>query len=51
MMPTRFQPIDYTHLKINGSIYLDEKIRSNIEQMPTIPWYITRGDADQDRAN
>ena len=51
MMPTRFQPIDYTHLKINGSVYLDEKIRFNVDQMTTIPWYITRGDADQDRAN
>ena len=51
MLPTRFQPIDYEHMKINGAVYLDEKMRFKVNQLASIPWYLTRGDSDQDRAN
>ncbi len=51
MMPTRFQPVDYEHMKINGQVSLSDNIRRKVEQMTEIPWYITRGDSDQDRAN
>ena len=50
-MPTRFQPIDYEHMKTNGSVYLDDDLRKKIHNMANVPWYLTRGDADQDRAN
>jgi len=51
MLPTRFQPIDYEHMKINGAVYIDEKLRWKINLLSNIPWYLTRGDSDQDRAN
>ena len=51
LLPTRFQPIDYEHMKINGAVYIDEKLRWKLNQMTNIPWYLTRGDSDQDRAN
>lgn len=50
-MPTRFQPIDHEMLRINGFIYVSDRVRKLTNAMANIPWYITRGDADQDRAN
>lgn len=50
VMPTRFQPVDYDHMKINGAIYISKKLRRKIN--PTVQQlYVTKGDADQDRAN
>ena len=51
VIPTRFQPVDYERMKVNGAIYLDERLRLEIDRMTEIPWYITKGDADIDRAN
>ena len=53
LLPTRLQPIELEpkRLKINGSIYLDERLRFEVNNMANVPWYITKGDADQDRAN
>ena len=51
MMPTRFQPVDYEHMKIVGAIDLNANIREQLSTMPVPQWYITKGDADQDRAN
>lgn len=50
IMPTRFQPVDYEHMQINGAIYLTKKLKRKIN--PTVQQlYVTKGDADQDRAN
>ena len=50
IMPTRFQPIDYEHMKINGAVFINKKLRRKVN--PTVQQlYITKGDADQDRAN
>ena len=50
IMPTRFQPVDYEHMQINGAIYFSKKFRRKIN--PTVQQlYVTKGDADQDRAN
>lgn len=50
IMPTRFQPVDYEHMKINGAIYISKKLKKKIN--PTMQQlYITKGDSDQDRAN
>ena len=50
IMPTRFQPVDYEHMRINGAIYMSRKLKRKIN--PTIQQlYVTKGDADQDRAN
>ncbi len=51
LLPTRFQPIDYKTMDINGAIYLDKKVRRKMSVLNNCPWYITRGDGDQDRAN
>lgn len=51
LLPTRFRPIDYENLDINGAIYLDKKLRRKLSVLNNCPWYVTRGDGDQDRAN
>lgn len=52
MMPTRFQPVDYEHLNINGAVYISDKIERIVRRLPSsVSWYITKGDSDQDRAN
>lgn len=51
MMPTRFQPVDYEVMHITGDIYLDDSIKQRCNIADTAQWYITKGDADQDRAN
>lgn len=51
MMPTRFQPVDYEHMKLNAAIWLSERAKKKLEPLNTYQWYITKGDADQDRAN
>ena len=51
MMPTRFQPVDYVHMKLNAAIWLSERAKKKLDTLNTCQWYITKGDADQDRAN
>ena len=51
MIPTRFHPVDLEHIKLNGAVYISDSIKYKINQLTSIPWYITRGDSDQDRAN
>ena len=51
MMPTRCNPLEYDRLKIRASVFLDERLRNQIDGLAEIPWYITRGDGTQDRAN
>lgn len=51
MMPTRFQPVDYENMKLNADIWVHEKLRGRLNSINSQQWYVTRGDADQDRAN
>ena len=51
VLPTRFQPIDYNCIKMNVAIYLEKHLWKQIKPLSDNQWYITRGDADQDRAN
>ena len=51
IMPTRFQPIDHERVKLNGAVYLPKPFWDKINPLGDGGWYITRGDADQDRAN
>ncbi|MBR1672985.1 MAG: hypothetical protein IJ702_08655 [Fretibacterium sp.] len=51
MMPTRFQPVDYNHMKLNAAIWLSAQAKASLSPLSTYQWYITKGDADQDRAN
>ena len=50
-MPTRFQPVDYENMKLNGAIYLNDSLKKKLNPLSQYQWYITKGDADQDRAN
>lgn len=51
MMPTRFQPVDYEHMKLNAAVWVDERLRDQLTPVNSQQWYVTKGDADQDRAN
>ena len=51
MMPTRFQPVDYECLKLRMAVGLSDELKETITPVDTYQWYITKGDADQDRAN
>lgn len=51
IMPTRFQPLDHEHMKIIGAIDLNASLRDQLSSIVVSQWYITKGDADQDRAN
>lgn len=50
-IPTRFHPIDYDVMNIQGTIYIDEQIKKSINLVTDQQWYVTRGDGDQDRPN
>ena len=51
IVPSRYQPIDHSIVKLNVAIHLDEEFRRFVDPMSSHQWYITKGDADQDRAN
>lgn len=51
MMPARFQPVDYQHMKINATVFMSDSIKSRLNPISLYQWYLTKGDADQDRAN
>lgn len=50
-IPTRFHPVDYEVMNIQGTIYIDEKIKKFLKLVVDQQWYVTRGDGDQDRPN
>ena len=50
-IPTRFQPIDYEIMNIMGSVRLNDSVKKQLNLVIDQQWYITRGDADQDRPN
>lgn len=51
IVPTRFQPIDHDHMKINAAVRVNEAIKKQLNPVNLYQWYLTKGDADQDRAN
>lgn len=51
MIPTRFQPIDFNVMNIMGAIRLSEDAKHKVNLVIDQQWYVTRGDADQDRPN
>ena len=50
-IPTRFQPIDFDIMNIRGIIRLNNGSKGKINLALDQQWYVTRGDADQDRPN
>lgn len=50
-IPTRFQPIDFEIMNIKGAIRFNSTIKKSISLVADQQWYLTRGDADQDRPN
>lgn len=50
-IPTRFQPIDYEIMNIKGTIRLNNNAKKSINLVIDQQWYVTKGDADQDRPN
>ncbi len=50
-IPTRFQPIDYEVMNIKGTIRLNNNAKKSINLVTDQQWYVTKGDADQDRPN
>ena len=51
LIPTRFQPVDLENFKIKAAIYVSEEAKKEINNLNDHQWYITKGDADQDRPN
>ncbi|MDM5231841.1 GNAT family N-acetyltransferase [Lysinibacillus pakistanensis] len=51
MLPTRFQPIDYLNTKLMTAMYISDKQTYRLNHIADQLWYITKGDADQDRPN
>lgn len=51
VLPTRFQPVDLTTTSIAAAIYIPDKERNKYSVINSDMWYITKGDADQDRPN
>lgn len=50
-IPTRFQPVDYEIMNIKGAFRLNDKAKKLINLVTDQQWYVTKGDADQDRPN
>jgi len=51
MMPTRFQPVDHENLHIRMAVGLGARTKDLVTPINGYEWYVTKGDADQDRAN
>lgn len=51
VLPTRFQPVDLTTTSMAAAIYIPEKEKNKYSVINSDIWYITKGDADQDRPN
>lgn len=50
-IPTRFQPIDFNEMNIRGTIFIDNHFKKYVNLVTDQQWYVTKGDADQDRPN
>lgn len=51
VLPTRFQPVDLEITSMISAIYLTERSKEKFHVALDQQWYITKGDADQDRPN
>lgn len=51
VLPTRFQPVDLEITSMISAIYLTERSKEKFNVALDQQWYITKGDADQDRPN
>ena len=51
VLPTRFQPIDLSNTTMVSAIYLADQNQNKFNIATDQQWYITKGDADQDRPN
>lgn len=51
MLPTRFQPVDASNTKLGAAMYISEKQIIKLNHLADQMWYLTKGDADQDRPN
>ena len=51
IMPTRFQPVDYEVMQVTVGIYMKDRLWRKVNPLSQYQWYVTKGDADQDRAN
>lgn len=49
--PTRFQPLDLSVSTIKSAIYINSDVSKRLNVFDINPWYITKGDSDQDRPN
>ncbi|MEQ6356844.1 hypothetical protein ABNX05_19630 [Lysinibacillus sp. M3] len=49
--PTRFQPLDLSVSSIKSAIYINPGVLKKLNVFDINPWYITKGDSDQDRPN
>ena len=49
-LPSRFQPLDFTHTHLNGVFWMSPAVAGNGDACSTSPaFYVTRADGDQDR--
>ena len=46
-----FRPIDYEIMNIKGTVRLNNSTKKSINLVTDQQWYVTKGDADQDRPN
>ncbi|MEJ8544090.1 hypothetical protein [Brevibacillus borstelensis] len=51
VVPTRFQPIDLETTHMMAALYVSKDVQKKISLIDDQAWYITKGDADQDRPN
>ncbi|WP_126428711.1 GNAT family N-acetyltransferase [Brevibacillus marinus] len=51
VVPTRFQPIDLEITYMMAAMYINRELRKKISLIEDQYWYVTKGDADQDRPN
>ncbi|MCM3590188.1 GNAT family N-acetyltransferase [Brevibacillus borstelensis] len=51
VVPTRFQPIDLEVTHMMAALYVSKDLQKKISLIDDQSWYITKGDADQDRPN
>nr|WP_165972308.1 GNAT family N-acetyltransferase [Paenibacillus piri] len=51
VLPTRFKPLDLEITHMMAAIYVAKELQGKIDSINDQTWYITKGDADQDRPN
>ncbi len=50
-VPSRFQPLDLDVTTMRAAMYVSKDIQKKISLIEDQNWYVTKGDADQDRPN